>query len=837
MAEVQKHDHLLIETPPDVIGFAATRSFGAEFRVLSRNRENHAQLLERQWRAIWAKHDEDENRPSRIVAVPTKEGVYVHFEGAPDCNLKIDSLEDKRQGIILLNSTTKENQTPDGTHEIENAVVFVPSSKRNSFLSKIERYVQSEPSAKGTYRNQPLMESIEAIKYAFWDAMWTGKEADRPSDIPVWCEVWIRNDKHTVDEQSAENVLAFFDLCSKLNVEHKDSILFFPERNVCLIKANAAQLQELIDYSDHIAEFRRAPETAEFFTQQHIIGQKEWVDELCSRMEVDPSTTTICILDTGVNNGHPLLRDVIADADTQTINMAWGTADQSGHGTEMCGIATFLNLQACLETRNSVKIKHRIESVKTIPKSESDANDPELYGDVTRQAIYLAEIEKPQANRIICLAITSEEFNTNDGSPTSWSAEIDNITSGAHDAKKRLVLVAGGNVEPCEVVQGGGYPLVNKMKSIHSPGQAWNALTVGAYSGSVAIPHGTSYSPVAVVNGLSPYSATSLTWDRKWPIKPEILCDGGNMISDGQLYSESDASSLLTTAHNIQDRLFTTIWGTSSATAQASNIAAQICEKYPVFWPETVRAVMVHSATWTQDMISMCEANNKAKRGNLLRTCGYGIPSLEKALYTLNNNVNMIIQGDLRPYIKDADGRICTNEMHIHNLPWPKEMLLELGEVPVAVKITLSYFIEPGPGCIGWKDRYRYPSCLLRFDLNNKDEDLADFEKRINRAARDDKQDSGDGTSGSNRWYLGKNNRDVGSIHSDIWMGTAAELSQCNHIGVFPAIGWWKERKYLNCYNKSVRYALVVSLETPDQSIDLYTPIKIQIAPPIEVTI
>lgn len=835
MFEIQKHDHLLIDTPPEVIGFTATRSFGAEFRVLPRNRENHAELLERQWRAIWAKHDDEERKISPIVAVPAKEGIYVHFEGAPDYNLKIDSLEDKRQGIILLNSTIKEKHAPDGTHEVENAVVYVPNNKRNSFLKKIESYVQSEPSAKGTYKNQPLMESIEAIKYAFWDAMWTGREEDRPAEVPVWCEAWIRNDKHTVDEQNAENVIAFFDLCSKLNIEYKDSILFFPERNVCLIKANATQLQQLIDYSDHIAEFRRAPETAEFFAQQNIVEQREWVDDLCSRIEIDPSVTTICVLDTGVNNGHPLLQNLIADEDSQTINSAWGSADQFGHGTEMCGVATFFNLQACLETQNPIKIRHKIESVKIIPTGESNTNDPELYGDVTRQAIYLAEIEKPGANRVVCLAITSEKFNTNDGSPTSWSAEVDNITSGAHDGKKRLIFVAGGNVYPCEISQGGGYPLANKMKSIHSPGQAWNAVTVGAYSSIAAVPQGTSYSPVTAVGNLSPYSTTSITWDKKWPIKPEILCDGGNMITDGQLYSESDASSLLTTAHNIQERLLTTIWGTSSATAQASNIAAQICEKYPMFWPETVRALMIHSATWTQDMLTMCGAANRSKRGNLLRTCGYGIPSLEKALYTLNNDVNMIIQGELLPYAKDDDGKIHTNEMHIHNLPWPKDILLELGALPVAVKITLSYFIEPGPGCIGWKDRYRYPSCLLRFDLNNKNEDLEDFKKRINRAAREDEQDSGDGTSGSNRWYLGKNNRNVGSIHSDIWKGTAAELSQCNHIGIFPAIGWWKERKYLNCYNKTIRYALVVSLETPDQSVDLYTPIKVQITPPIEI--
>ena len=95
MSEIQKHDHLLIETPPTVIGFSSVRSFGAEFRSRPRNRATHGELLESQWRAIWAKHDEDEATKPHIVALPAKDGIYVHFEGAPDCNLKIDSLEDK----------------------------------------------------------------------------------------------------------------------------------------------------------------------------------------------------------------------------------------------------------------------------------------------------------------------------------------------------------------------------------------------------------------------------------------------------------------------------------------------------------------------------------------------------------------------------------------------------------------------------------------------------------------------------------------------------------------------------------------------------------------------
>ena len=32
-----------------------------------------------------------------------------------------------------------------------------------------------------------------------------------------------------------------------------------------------------------------------------------------------------------------------------------------------------------------------------------------------------------------------------------------------------------------------------------------------------------------------------------------------------------------------------------------------------------------------------------------------------------------------------------------------------------------------------------------------------------------------------------------GSIHSDIWEGTAIDLAACGRVAVFPVTGWWKE--------------------------------------------
>lgn len=176
--------------------------------------------------------------------------------------------------------------------------------------------------------------------------------------------------------------------------------------------------------------------------------------------------------------------------------------------------------------------------------------------------------------------------------------------------------------------------------------------------------------------------------------------------------------------------------------------------------------------------------------------------------------------------------------MHLHQIPWPSEVLQSLGTVEVEMRVTLSYFVEPGPGEKGWKDRYRYPSCGLRFDVINSNETIEDFKKRVNVKMRgDDKADSGDGSSGSERWFLGSDNRDVGSIHSDFIKATAAELSQAKYLAVYPVVGWWRERSYLGKVESKIRYSLIVSISTPDVSVDLYTPIVAQINNPIEVEI
>lgn len=93
----------------------------------------------------------------------------------------------------------------------------------------------------------------------------------------------------------------------------------------------------------------------------------------------------------------------------------------------------------------------------------------------------------------------------------------------------------------------------------------------------------------------------------------------------------------------------------------------------------------------------------------------------------------------------------------------------------------------------------------------------------------EDENDRAKVKNDSERWLLGANNRNVGSIHSDTWEGTASQLAESNMIVIYPKAGWWKSRAYLNKYHSKVRYSLVVTLEMPEVDVDLYTPIMTEI--------
>lgn len=823
---IKHYSNIFLNKTAEAHNYKSKSQGGRGNSLPPRNRIEHGQMIQKKLQDIWERV-EDQKNDTTAVSLNTKLGTYLEFESAYNFILTTKSLESTRDGIKLLNVR---KETEDGETFVSKATVFIPKGKENHFIKKVNEYLTKQ-TKKGNPANANLIASINDIKIAVLESFWTGSKEWIPKEELIWCEVWISSDS---DEEEAE----FRNVLKTLSIESKREKISFPERRVLFLKVNSRLLQLLIESTHLIAEIRRATETAAFFVDLENAEQTEWANELLKRLRVNEnSKTCISILDTGINNGHMLIKPILDDKDCYTYESQWGSYDHNGHGTSMAGLSAFGDLQNALECNYEIAIDHSLESYKILPPKGE--NNPQLYGALTTESVSNLIIDNPNKQRIICMAITAPIYETGDGSPSSWSASIDELTSGHIDGIQKLFLVSAGNVQERE--DWINYPNSNIMRTVQNPGQSWNAVTVGAYTEKCTIDNEQygNLETVARSGELSPYSPTSAMWDNKWPIKPDIVLEGGNIIKDTLgCYGGEDTLSLLTTNYLPNKNQFTTICATSAATAQAAWMSAKLQNKYPNAWPETIRALLIHSAAWTDAMKNQfLEGNNKTNYRMLLRTCGYGVPNLDKAIECANNSVNLIIQSELQPFDK-IKSEYKSKDMNIHEIPWPKEVLEQLFDSKVEMKITLSYFIEPGPGEIGWKDRYRYPSCALRFDVNGSDSKEV-FMNRISKAVEEENNDIIKSGGGNVNWVLGPNNRNVGTIHSDVWQGTAASLATSNLIAVYPAVGWWRERHHLGRWNHKIRYSLVVSISSPKVTTDLYTPImnKIKVDNKIKVEI
>ena len=768
--------------------------------IMKRDRFKHGNMLIKKIEKI-----RDSNKAKKVVTLEKYDGFYLDFESSSEFNLEIKSLESNKSNIRLMNVRY------DKVKKKQMATVFIPKGKENILLNKINDYCDKTKDKNGKYRNAKLVESINDIKKAVIESFWIGDKTKIPCNNKEWCEFWLRSDLD-------EDIDFFKRVCKSKGIKIKNELLKFPERSVTLVLVNRNEIELLIDSTNLVAEIRKAIKIDNFFYEIDNYEQIEWSDDVKSRCIINDSDVYVSILDHGVNNKHILLRNFLNDEDVKVYDKSWDINDNNGHGTNMAGVVTYGNLEKKLVSNDNFEVNHRLESMKILP--DEGSNDRELYGAITIDAVSTLYIENPKRKRIICMAVTDMESESDNGIPTSWSAAIDESASGYIDKKQKLYIISAGNTVYREKEI---YPDKNTISAVESPGQAWNCITVGAFTEKDRM-NFENYGlreTMAKSGALSPYSRTSMLYDRNWPIKPEVVFEGGNLLKDGENWFGCEELSVLTLDNNIRKNQFTCFNGTSSATAFASEFAAKLQARYKDAWPETIRGLMIHSAEWTPEMENQFkEDNRKISYRKLLRTCGYGVPNFDRAIKSVENDVNLIIQSEIQPY-KYENKRVVFNQMDIHEIPWPKDTLSELFDEEVEVKITLSYFIEPGPGEIGWKNKYRYPSCGLRFDMNGastKEELMAKLSKAV-------ELDDDTNTSSGISWKLGANNRNVGSIHSDSWTTTASELINSNFIAIYPITGWWKERTNLEAYNNKIRYSLIVSLKTKKEETSLYTEI------------
>lgn len=720
--------------------------------------------------------------------LPVAKGIYVDVEVDKDFVPASYGVADGRSGATIMKVTEKDDESNVGI------TVYVKREKKE-WLGKMADEYSTKDTSNGEPSNNGKIAPINDVVGTDIRTLYVSPtDFDAiPEEGAHFYELWLSHSRENSEEEVKDKLV-------RLKIAEVAQPLLFEGVDVWLIQATKQQLRSLPWTLGYIEGVRPYRQPSILTDSKH--ESREWSELIKEGVTFcdDAEQVLVGILDTGVNNEHELLKPVLPEERMEVAIGVTEATDMDGHGTGMAGLALLGDLTDIAYQRNQeVEVHHALASVKMLDPGYETPR--EFYGAVIEEGI--GKASDMEAN-IQCMAITDDD--SYDGTATSSSAALDeSIYHQGHC--DRLVLISAGNVQPT-AVDHDNYIASCKANAIKSPAQAWNALTVGAYTKKV-VTADADFMPLAALGGVSPFSCSSFPWSRKRN-KPEIMMEGGN-VAYHELQKETLHGDLrlVTTNSDLAEPL-QAFEATSAATALAARLAAQVKVENPKLSMVSVRGLMVHSAQWTWEMELIEDMDER------MSLCGYGVPDADVAIYSSEKSATYIFENTLKPYKTNKSGTgsgNSYNEWHFYDLPWPKELLEEMGKEDVKIRITLSYYIKPSPGYAGRANLYRYPSATLHFDLKNASETTQEFLSRRNKNEGEKTTDNKPG-----KWTVGQQRRERGTVQSDWTECSAVELADMDQIVVYPGAGWWKERKLSNVDN-AIPYSLIVSIETAETEI------------------
>ena len=529
-------------------------------------------------------------------------------------------------------------------------------------IPKLPKRRKKEAEADWAARQQ-LWSHARAASYEAWDAL----KSEREQQIQAFVDAYQGEILHIVDGSEFDAGVLPDSFSVRLRISGKglkDFVLNYP------------YVFEVVEPEDiHLG--KAEPSAAPLAEMQ------------MNPIAPSPDAPTVCVIDSGIQQGHVLLHPAIDAATSYCFvpgKAPTDVADQvqpAGHGTRIAGAILY---GETIPKTGTPQLPFWIENARVL--DEQNVMPENLFPP---EAIRLA-IQKfhqgPRETRVFNHSINASSY-CRVRYMSSWAAEIDAL-SAEYDI---LVVQSAGNLVTAgplpypgvkdHLHAGRPYPayLLEDSCRIANPGQSLQALTVGSVAyGAFANGNWQTFA----TEPAHP-SAFSRSGPGIWEvIKPEVVEYGGDDLHTNNVPIDVQGGGPIPGA--CPELVRSTMYppgpaidrddtGTSFAAPKVSRIAARLQGILPSEPALLCRALIVQSAhwpAWAETILSQLRSNHglpKAQRAllldgayNAMRSIGYGMPDETRATQNSEFRATFVTTGKTP---------LRAGECHFYQVPIP----------------------------------------------------------------------------------------------------------------------------------------------------------------------
>lgn len=426
------------------------------------------------------------------------------------------------------------------------------------------------------------------------------------------------------------------------------------------VRLGGQALDQLLDYRDDVA-FADLPPVAHILVPEALSLR---IDDL-PEVKAPPATAPrVCVVDSGILEGHPLLEPAIVSEKSRSFPAELGPAvpsapvDRAGHGTQVAGLALYGDVARSAQAKAFVP---QLRVVNARMLDDQNALHPDRMPFLREVVAHVKD-----TCRVFNLSFG---LDPHDGFLSVHAAELDALAREFGV----LFIVSSGNFDVGSMSTN-NYPefLLDPGYPVRSPAEALNVITVGGITpDSDPLRGSPDRRVVAPRRAPSPFCCSG---GIKNVVKPELVEVAGNMVFDALINrwigNDPGLQVLTTSPRFLAEGPLGFVHGSSFSAPKVSHLAGRLLERYPEATPNLLRALLVQSARLPSGVANW-------EKSKAMRLCGFGLPDLDRALFCRPQRATLFYEGDIVP-----------DEVKLFDIPVPPDFAMAKGEKAITATVA-----------------------------------------------------------------------------------------------------------------------------------------------------